>query len=183
MSTFLTPLPVLTRPLGECRAYRLTGTLRHADGDVVPDGYHTDLASVPRLLHWLIPPDGPYEAAAVRHDRRCDAHNRGEDCGTTPRETDRDFRRDLRALGMGPVRAWTAWLGVRLGALTNPHRRPGSLATLPGVLLLLLLHLWVLIPTLFVAAAVLLLDLIEPGSPRPPAAVTPGRHDEHAVAA
>lgn len=178
MSTFLHSLPVLIRPLGECRAYRLVGRLRHVDGDEVPDGYRTDLASVPRPLHWLIPPDGPAEAAAIRHDRRCDALNRREPGAYPSRDTDRDFRTDLRALGMGPCRAWAAWLGVRLGALVSRTRRPGILPDLPLMLLLLLLHLWVIVPTLFVIAAVALLDLIEPDGRVTPAPVAPGGHDE-----
>lgn len=181
--TFLHPLPVLTRPLGECRAYQLTGTLRHADGDEVPDGYRTDLASVPRPLHWLIPPDGPAEAAAVRHDRRCDALNRREPGAYPSRDTDRDFRTDLRTLGMGPIRAWLMWLGVRLGALVSGTRRPGIGPDLPLMALLLLLHLWVAVPTLIVTAAVALLDLIEPGRRAAPALTVPGRHDELTAAA
>jgi hypothetical protein len=180
---FLHPLPSLIRPLGDCRSYRLSGTLRHADGDEVPDGYPTDLASIPRALHWLLPPASPYEAAAVRHDRRCDALNHGEPGAVPSRQTDREFRTDLRALGMGPIRAWMMWLGVRLGALTNPHRRPGSLATLPGVLLLLLLNLWVVIPTVICTAAVLLLDLLEPASPSTGRAPSVSRHDEMELAA
>ncbi|GAG72008.1 unnamed protein product [marine sediment metagenome] len=34
----------------------------------VPAGIETDLASVPRPLRWLFPPDGPWQAAAVLHD-------------------------------------------------------------------------------------------------------------------
>lgn len=34
----------------------------------VPAGFATNLASVPRLLRWLFPPDGPWLAAAVLHD-------------------------------------------------------------------------------------------------------------------
>lgn len=181
--TFLHPLPVLTRPLGECRAYRLSGALRHTDGDEVPDGYRTDLASVPRPLHWLIPPDGPQEAAAVRHDKRCDDLNRGVPGAHPSRDTDRDFRTDLRALGMGPIRAWVMWLGVRLGALVSGTRRPGILPDLPLMTLLLLLHLWLAVPTLIVTAAVTLLDLIEPGRRAAPAPAAPGRHDELTAAA
>lgn len=183
MTTFLEPLPVLLRPLGECRSYRLVGRLRHADGDEVPDGYHTDLASVPRPLHWLIPPDGPAEAAAIRHDLRCDALNRREPGAYPSRDTDRDFRTDLRALGMGPFRAWIMWLGVRLGALVSGTRRPGIGPDLPLMALLLLLHLWVAVPTLIVTAAVAVLDLLEPNRPRSAARIVLTGHDEVTAAA
>lgn len=166
---FLAPLPALARPLGSSRAYKLVGTLRHSDGDEVPDGYRTDLASIPRALHWLLPPDGPYEAAAIRHDRRCDAINAGEPIpdyltggAVDSRTADRHFRTDLRELGMGPIRRWMMWLGVRLGALVSSTRRPGILRDLPVMLLLAVLSAWVLIPTLICTAAVTILDLIEP---------------------
>lgn len=174
---FCEPLPTLTRPLGSERAYRLVGTLRHTAGDEVADGYATDLASIPRAFHWLLPPQGPYEAAAVRHDRRCDLINAGDPCEVSPRRADHDFRVDLRVLGMGPIRAWVMWMGVRLGALANRHRRPGSLATLPGVLLLLLLHLWIAIPTVICAAAVVTLDVLEGEGGRRRARRRAARHD------
>lgn len=34
----------------------------------VPEGFVSDLASIPRLLWSLFPPDGPYQEAAVLHD-------------------------------------------------------------------------------------------------------------------
>ncbi|KKL66348.1 hypothetical protein LCGC14_2145860, partial [marine sediment metagenome] len=34
----------------------------------VPQGFTTDFASVPRVVWWLIPPDGQYTQAAVVHD-------------------------------------------------------------------------------------------------------------------
>ena len=34
----------------------------------VPAGYRTDLATVPRIFWWAIPPTGAYEIAAVLHD-------------------------------------------------------------------------------------------------------------------
>jgi hypothetical protein len=35
---------------------------------VVPEGFVTDFASIPRWLWWLWPPDGPWRRAAVVHD-------------------------------------------------------------------------------------------------------------------
>jgi hypothetical protein len=159
---FLTPLPHLTRPLGEDRTYELTrGPLLHSDGDSVEEDYRTDLASIPRCLHWLLPPSGPYEAAAIRHDKRCDALNARRPL-VDSRTTDRAFRQDLRDLGMGPIRRWMMWLGVRLGALVSPTRRPGIAADLPLMALLVVANLWVVAPTLICTLAVAVLDLIEP---------------------
>jgi Protein of unknown function (DUF1353) len=180
---FLAPLPTLTRPLGEPYRCRLAGPLRHSDGDTVPDGYRTDLASTPRAFHWLLPPDGPYEAAAVRHDKRCDDLNRRLPGAVDPVTADRDFHADLRALGMGPVRARLMWLGVRLGALLNPARRPGSLSTAPAVAGLLLLFCWLAVPTLIVQAAVAVLDAAEPAPPLTAQLVAPTGHHEPTAAA
>ncbi len=38
----------------------------------VPEGFLTDLATVPSMLEWLIPHDGPYAKAAIVHDLLCE---------------------------------------------------------------------------------------------------------------
>jgi len=38
---------------------------------LVPNGYKTDFASIPKLLWWWLPPHGRYERAAVIHDYIC----------------------------------------------------------------------------------------------------------------
>lgn len=35
---------------------------------IVPRGFETDFASIPRSMGWLYPPDGPWAIAAVVHD-------------------------------------------------------------------------------------------------------------------
>jgi len=47
--------------------YRV-GSSENKFGVVVPQGFETDLASVPRLFHKIFPPDGKYAKAAVLHD-------------------------------------------------------------------------------------------------------------------
>jgi len=37
-------------------------------GDLSPQGFVTDLASIPRIFWWLLPPFGKYGKAAVLHD-------------------------------------------------------------------------------------------------------------------
>ena len=34
----------------------------------IPKGFRTDLASIPRILWWVVPPFGEYNEAAVVHD-------------------------------------------------------------------------------------------------------------------
>jgi hypothetical protein len=73
----------------------------------IPSDFETDLASVPRIFWALLPPTGVYEAAAVA--REGDA---------------------------GLLTRWALWVGVRWGALANPHRRPGIGPDLPLMLLI-----------------------------------------------
>jgi len=39
---------------------------------IVPAGYRTDFASIPRFFHRILPPIGRYSRAAVVHDWLCD---------------------------------------------------------------------------------------------------------------
>jgi hypothetical protein len=109
----------------------------------IPAGFRTDLASVPRLFWWLLPPTGAYENAATIHDAGCDELNRyrremaryrrGErqDPPLPPQldspSVDGLFRRICRESGVSAPLRWTLWWGVRTGALTNPARRTGWL--------------------------------------------------------
>ena len=102
------------------------------DRFVVPAGFRTDFASVPRLVTWLIPRYGAYTLAAILHDWLADE---GIHSGAvTAREADGIFRRVMRESGVPVLRRWIMWAGVRWGALTEPHRREGWLVSAPGVL-------------------------------------------------
>lgn len=64
--------------VGGKRPYQLIETLEYRSklmNDliiVVPIGYRTDFASVPRFFWRIFPPHGPYVAASVVHDWLCD---------------------------------------------------------------------------------------------------------------
>ena len=95
----------------------------------VPEGFVTDLASIPRLFWPLLPANGWYELAAVFHDRLCVELAEGV-CGLSSREVDRLFRVMARENAIdNPIGAWIVswilWTGVRWGALLNPSRRDG----------------------------------------------------------
>lgn len=134
--------------------WRLTADVVYrgaTDTFVVPRGFHTDFATIPQLLMWLIPRDGAHTLAAVLHDWAC---TEGIRSGViSPRDADGLFRRCLRELGIPPVRRWLMWVGVRGGAMANPLRRPGSLRDVPVVAATALLAAPVLLPAL---AAILL---------------------------
>jgi Protein of unknown function (DUF1353) len=109
---------------------------------VVPAGFETDFASVPRVFVWLLPRYGKYTKAAILHDWLC-ARVRA---GTFDRaDADGLFRRSMRELGVPFVRRWLMWAAVRWGAGPRSLVSPGL-----GQLLLVLL---VTVPSVVVFAA------------------------------
>jgi Protein of unknown function (DUF1353) len=101
---------------------------------VVPAGFETDFATVPRPVTWLVPRFGAYTLAAILHDWLVTV---GIDSGVvTSNDADGIFRRVMRESGVPVIRRWLMWAGVRWGALANPRRRPGWLISAPGVLVI-----------------------------------------------
>lgn len=75
----------------------------------VPEGFVTDLASVPRLPVAFFLAGGLAHAAAVVHDWLYTTH-------ATDRATaDAVFKEAAQACGVSAWRAWLMWLGVRAG--------------------------------------------------------------------
>ena len=77
----------------------------------VPMGFVTDGASIPRFL-WRIcghPFEAPRIYAAIRHDWRYS----GGEPNVSRKEADRQYRRDLRDLGIWRVCAWVEWFAIR----------------------------------------------------------------------
>ena len=66
-------LPINSRPyeVADAFVYR-TDELVDCTHIVVPAGYRTDFASIPRIFWRLMPPGGQYREAAVVHDYLCD---------------------------------------------------------------------------------------------------------------
>ena len=123
------------------------------DTFVVPDGFLTDFASVPRVVVWLIPRFGRYTPAAVLHDWLVTT---GLTTGVvSSRDADGLFRRVLRELGVPPVRRRLMWCGVRWGALASPLRRPGWWPDAPRVLALSVLAAPFVVPPAVVTAGAL----------------------------
>ncbi len=118
---------------------------------VVPSGFVTDFASVPRVLWSLIPTYGRYTKAAVLHDylvreraiSRCDA--------------DGLFRRVMREMGVGYVRRRMMWAGVRWGGKVASCG-PGQFL---AVLLITILSFPLVIPGVVAALFIVLLWLVE----------------------
>ncbi len=111
---------------------------------VVPRGFDTDFASVPRVVVWLIPRFGRYTLPAILHDWLVSEGLRQR--LVTPRDADGIFRRSMRELGVPVVRRWLMWTGVRWGALVDPRRRRGWLLSAPAVLVVSVLAAPVVVP-------------------------------------
>lgn len=79
---------------------------------VVPPGFRTDFASVPRAVVWLIPTYGRYTPAALLHDYLC-VSARSSSPEATRRDADGLFRRCLREAGVSWPKRWIMWAGVR----------------------------------------------------------------------
>jgi len=111
---------------------------------VVPAGFRTDFASVPRVVTWLIPRFGVYTLAAILHDWLCTEGIRSG--AVTSRDADGIFRRVMRESGVPVLRRWLMWAGVRWGALASERRRQGWAASAPGVLAISLLAAPLVLP-------------------------------------
>jgi hypothetical protein len=117
---------VVVKELGD-DIWELREPLRYAGNNdmfVVPTGFHTDFASVPRLFVWLLPKYGKYTRAAILHDFLCDEARAGH--------IDRDdadglFRRSMRELGVSFLRRWIMWAAVAVATqwLKLRGRLPG----------------------------------------------------------
>jgi hypothetical protein len=102
---------VIVREVGD-DTWELVEPIRYRgnrDMFVVPKGFSTDFASVPRAFQWLLPRYGAYTKSAILHDFLCDESKAGR--------FDRDdadglFRRSMRELGVSFLRRWLMWAAV-----------------------------------------------------------------------
>lgn len=91
---------------------------------IVPEGFVTDFASVPRLPVAYFLAGGLAHAAAVVHDWLYTTHKL--DRATA----DEVFKQACIDCGVSPWRAWVMWLGVRAGGASSwgadgPAQPPG----------------------------------------------------------
>ncbi len=97
MSSFTDPL-VVEKKNNKWRVARelvyYVGEEGSDDKIVVPKGFVTDFASVPRLFWAFIPPDGSYTAAAVVHDYLYHTQERSR------KESDLIFLEAMEVLGV-----------------------------------------------------------------------------------
>ena len=80
---------------------------------VVPKGFITDLASVPRVFWVIYPPDGTYTNAAVVHDFLYSVVGvRGR---YTRKQCDNIFLEAMKVVGVPAWRRWILYSAVRIG--------------------------------------------------------------------
>lgn len=127
----------------------------------VPKGFVTDLASIPRVLAWIIPRAGASVLAAILHDRLWRWYAlRGE---VTYREADGILRQALRVSGVPLTQRWLAWTAVRWSSLfTRKNGYKGWWRDAPLVLLWTLIALPIVLPpAVVVGLALAALQVIE----------------------
>jgi len=82
---------------------------------VIPDGFLTDGASVPRGLWNVFPPFGKYNKASLLHDY---LYKIGmvNDAPISRKQADDLFLDAMAGLGVPRWQRWAMWAGVRVGA-------------------------------------------------------------------
>lgn len=120
---------------------------------VVPSGFTTDFASVPRPVVWLIPTYGVYTPAAILHDYLCESAA-SDDPLLSRADADGLFRRSLRELDVSAPKRWAMWTGVRAASrLSGASARDLLRFAVVAILALVFLIVPVLTVTLWLVAA------------------------------
>ena len=82
---------------------------------VVPEGFITDLASVPWFARWYVSRDGNHTRAAVVHDYLYAPASEASFPDTSRRTADRVFLEAMRVCGLRPTLALVLYSAVRIG--------------------------------------------------------------------
>lgn len=95
---------------------------------LIPAGFLTDGASVPRGLWNIFPPFGRYNRASLLHDYLYKT-GRINNAPVTRKQADDLFLDAMKALGVSWATRWAMWAGVRAGAWPawNGYRRLDNL--------------------------------------------------------
>jgi hypothetical protein len=123
--------------------------------------FETDLASVPRLLVWLVPRFGAYTRSAILHDYLW------KDRPDNIEKSDADgiFRRSMREHDVPVLQRWMMWSAVGMNSAIQDRRdgkpRPGLLHELGLVAVALPSLAFVFIPAIVVQMWLFLVALLE----------------------
>lgn len=105
---------ILPSSFWERTKYRFLETLK-IKGIVVPEGFITDGASVPRFLWWLFPPVGRYFITAAYHDRLV------REGWVSRANADKRFYVAMKKLGIWKWVAVVLWKGAEVGTLAKRY--------------------------------------------------------------
>ena len=89
--------------------HKLTYVTESGEVIEVPAGFVTDLASIPRMLHWMIPVNGRHRSAAIVHDYLYTIRDRSS------AEADAIFLEAMKESGVRWTQRQAMYLGVRMG--------------------------------------------------------------------
>ena len=76
----------------------------------VPQGFTTDLASVPRIFQSIVPKLGHHIRPAIVHDYAYEGHT-----ALTRKEADAMFLDGMKTTKVSWLRRWAMWAAVRVG--------------------------------------------------------------------
>jgi hypothetical protein len=105
------PAEVLLRQVSP-RKFKLAQPFRYDDGErqfEIRENDVSDLASVPKVLTWLIPRYGRHTLAALLHD-----HLQKKELGVSSQEADTMFRNAMGETSVPLARRWLIWSAVAL---------------------------------------------------------------------
>jgi hypothetical protein len=131
------PIPPAGKRWELMESFTYTGK---TDTFVVPKGFTTDFASVPRVFVWLLPRYGRWTQAAILHDYLWHLARQKQ---FSKSDADGIFNRAMRELGVPYLRRWIMWAAVRWAAGPTSWFDKGPvpflkvlLITLPTIVLL-----------------------------------------------
>lgn len=88
---------------------------------IVPAGYLTDGASVPRIFWWVVSPQGRHGAAAIIHDYLCEyltVYDKAMPTPITRKEADEIFKEALVNTGLSRSLVYSMFAAVSLYRIT-----------------------------------------------------------------
>ncbi len=116
MSSFTKPL-IVKEVMGSENTWELFSEFEYHVGEegskdiiLVPAGFKTDFASIPRLFWNILHPAGPHRGAAVIHDY---LYNQRHVHKRTRKECDKIFLEAMEALGVSWIKRHTMYRAVR----------------------------------------------------------------------
>lgn len=113
--------------IGTSGQWILHGNLKYSsdildDFVIVPIGFETDLASIPRIFTPIIPKNGNHRPAAIVHDWLC----RKDDFKR--KTADKIFREAMKVLGVRRTRRYAMYYAVRIGAVMANRRKENEIS-------------------------------------------------------